>query len=178
VTAAASVTQHAGHLGTLVGPGLLLAFWAGWSDLRAWLRRGGRESLPTAVLVAAALSLAAAAVHAIVMPPHLHEDVLYGGFFAALALGQLAWAIAVVLRPQTRLLAVGAAANLAVVGLWLLTRTAGIPFGVAAGRREPVGVLDVSCALLELGVVACCALLLVTTAQARQSSSGYAGATA
>jgi hypothetical protein len=40
-----------------------------------------------------------------------------------------------------------------------MTRTAGMPLGVAAGRREPVGVLDAGCGLLELGVVACCAWL-------------------
>jgi hypothetical protein len=56
-------------------------------------------------------------------------------------------------------LTAGAAANGAVVALWAVTRTAGIPLGVAAGQREGIGVLDTSCSLLELGVVACCAWL-------------------
>lgn len=30
--------------------------------------------------------------------------------------------------------------------------------GVAAGRTEPFGLLDGSCTLLELGIVACCAI--------------------
>ncbi|MDT7571630.1 MAG: hypothetical protein QOE05_1804 [Actinomycetota bacterium] len=157
--AAASVSDHAFHLGTLVGPVLLLAFWATWSELRAWLRRNDTVQLPTAVLVASALSVGAAAIHAIVIPPHLTEALLYGVFFAALAVVQLGWAVLVVVQPKSWVLTAGAAANGAVVALWAVTRTAGIPLGVAAGQREGIGVLDTSCSLLELGVVACCAWL-------------------
>ncbi|MCU1591060.1 MAG: hypothetical protein JWP11_2316 [Frankiales bacterium] len=160
-SAAGAVTQHAAHFGTLVGPVLLIAFWASWSELRAWMRRQD-VLVPTAVLVAAALSLGAAVIHGIVVPPHLQEDPLYGGFFVALTAAQLAWAVAVVVRPQRTLLVAGALGNLGVVLLWGVTRTAGIPLGVAAGQREGVGVLDLSCSVLELGVVACCALLLVS----------------
>src|SRR4051794_11734525 len=172
MTAAGPAGQHAAHLGSLIGPMLLLAFWATWSDVRAWLRR--REPIASTVLVGAALSVGAAAIHAIVTPSHVSEDLLYGGFFAALTVAQLGWAIAVVVRPRPLLLALGAAGNLAVVMLWGVTRTAGIPLGVAAGRREAIGVLDVSCGLLELGVVACCVALLL---QHKQNSSGYSSVT-
>jgi hypothetical protein len=158
-TAAGSVSNHAVHLGTLAGPVLLITFWATWSEVRAWLRRQDELQVPTAALVAAALSVGAAVIHALVIPPHLSEAVLYGVFFAALALGQVGWAVLVVVRPRTWVLATGAAANLAVLSLWAVTRTAGIPFGVAAGQREAVGVLDTTCGLLELGAVACCAWL-------------------
>lgn len=158
-TAAGPVSQHAAHIGTLVGPVLLLTFWAGWSELRAWMRRQGDVVVPTAALVAAALSIGAAAIHGIVIPAHLAEDLLYGAFFAALCVAQLAWAVAVVARPQPWLLAAGALGNLAVVALWGVTRAVGIPFGIAAGQREAIGVIDASCSLLELGVVACCAWL-------------------
>jgi hypothetical protein len=158
VTAAGALPQHALHLGTLLGPVLLLAFWAGWSDLRAWLRR--HDDLPTALIVAAALSIGAAAIHGLVTAPHVAQDPLYGAFFATCTLAQLAWAVLAVSRPTRLLLTVGSVGNAAVVALWAVTRTAGIPLGVAAGTREAVGTLDVACGLLELGIVACCAALL------------------
>ena len=159
MTAAGTVSAHAVHLGTLAGPVMLLTFWASWSELRAWLRRHDDVQLPTAALVGAALSLGAAVIHAIVIPPHLTEAVLYGTFFAALAVGQLAWAVLVVVRPKGWVLLAGAGGNAAVVALWAVTRTVGIPLGVAAGQREGVGALDATCGLLELGVVACCCWL-------------------
>ena len=158
-SAAGAASQHAAHLGTLVGPMLLLAFWATWSDLRAWLRRPEAVAVPTAVLVAAALSVGAAVIHALVIPSHLSQSPLYGGFFALLAVGQLGWAVLAVVRPTAVVLATGTVANLAVLALWVVTRTVGIPLGVAAGQREAIGVLDSTCGLLELGVVACCAWL-------------------
>ena len=45
----------------------------------------------------------------------------------------------------------------ALVGLWLWTRTIGVPVGAAAGQREPVGVLDATSVVFELVIVACCA---------------------
>jgi hypothetical protein len=159
MSAAGPVTNHAAHLGTLVGPILLFAFWATWSELRAWLRREETVQLPTAVLVGAALSVGAAAIHAIVIPPHLSESLLYGVFFAAMAVGQLGWAVLAVVRPRTWVITAGALGNLAIVALWAMTRTVGIPLGVAAGRREAIGVMDTTCCLLELGIVACCAWL-------------------
>jgi hypothetical protein len=156
MSASGPVSQHAAHLGTLAGPVLLLTFWATWSELRAWMRRKGDALVPTAVLLAAALSVGAAAIHAMVTPSHLQEDLLYGGFFAALTVAQLGWAGLVVLRPQPWVLAAGAIGNIGVVALWGITRTVGIPLGIAAGQREAVGILDVSCGLLELGIAACC----------------------
>ncbi len=159
MTASGPVTQHAAHFGTLVGPVLLLAFWASWSELRAWLRRQDDVHLPTAALVAAALSVGASVIHAIVIPSHYSESVLYGAFFATAAVAQLGWAVLVVVRPRRGVLLAGVAGNFGIVVLWAVTRTAGIPLGVAAGQREAVGALDSACGLLELGVVACCAWL-------------------
>jgi hypothetical protein len=159
MTAAGPVSNHAVHLGTLAGPILLVTFWATWSELRAWLARHDDVHLPTAALVAAALSVGAAVIHALVIAPHFTESVLYGAFFAFLAVAQLGWAVLVVVRPRSWVLTAGAVANLAVVALWAVTRTAGVPLGVAAGQREAIGVLDTTCGVLELGVAACCAWL-------------------
>lgn len=154
------MTGHAGHIGSLLGPALLMVLLAGWSDLRAWARRRGDELAPTAALVAAVLSVGAAAIHAVVVPAHLSEDLLYGVFFAVVAGAQGSWAVVTVLQPHPRVLLAGLVGNLAVVSLWLVTRTAGIPVGAGARRTEPLGLLDTSCGALELGVVVCCALVL------------------
>jgi hypothetical protein len=164
------VNGHWLHVGTLLGPALLIAFWAAWSDLRAWMHRQGDQLAPTAALVAAVLCSGAALIHGIVMPSHLAEDVAYGGVFAVLATAQLAWAAALLVRPSASVLWAGAVGNLTVVALWALTRTAGIPLGAAAGRREAVGALDVVCGLLELGVAACCITLLRTRRPVAQAA--------
>ena len=39
--------------------------------------------------------------------------------------------------------------------LWLVTRTAGVPFlGPHAGEVEEIGILDLACTLAEIGIVA------------------------
>jgi hypothetical protein len=153
--ASGAVAGHARHVGTLMGPMLLLAFWAAWSDLRAWMHRQGDQLASTSVLVAAATSIGAGAIHALVTPAHVTEDPLYGAFFAAAAAAQVAWGVQVVRRPTRRALVGGAAGNAFLMVLWAQTRLIAIPVGAAAGRRERVGVLDVTCVLLEAVVLAC-----------------------
>ena len=108
--------------------------------------------------VVALLSLGAAAVHAFVIEAHLAEYWLFGVFFAVLALLQAAWAVAVLLRPTRRLLVLGAVGNAVVVGVWLVSRTAGLPVGPEAGSPEAVGFVDTAAtvfeALLVVGVLA------------------------
>jgi hypothetical protein len=102
----------------------------------------------------AALSASAGVVHLSVAGEHLREDVHFGGFFIALAVFQLAWAALVVTRPDRRVYRIGAAVNGAVILVWLLSRTAGIPFGPHAGVPEAVGMADLVSTGLELGVIA------------------------
>jgi hypothetical protein len=111
---------------------------------------GGRD----VTLVTAAAAVAAGLVHLVVLPVHLRESLLYGAFFAATAAAQIGWAALVLVRPSRRLLTVGAAANAAVVLLWLLTRTVGIPLGPSAGEVESVSGLDLLATAAELAVVA------------------------
>src|SRR5688500_7955006 len=97
-------SEHGMHLGTLVGPVVLIAFWAGWADLRAWLHRRG-DTLVPAALLAGLLSVGAAVAHLLVSPAHALEDPLYGAFFIAAAAAQLAWGIAILRRARPGLLA-------------------------------------------------------------------------
>ena len=119
------------------------------------IAHGGREarSLVGRAEVAAALSLAAAGMHLWVLEPHLQEWWAYGAFFLAAALGQAAFAVLILRGTPPWLLLSGIAGNLAIVGMYVLSRTNGTPLGPHAGRAEPAGLLDVACTVAELGVI-------------------------
>ena len=101
--------------------------------------------------------LAAAGVHAAMIAPHLRERLLLGAFFLGCALAQLAWTARALRRPAPSWLAVGAAGNLAVVALWAVTRTAGLPLGLVPSP-EAVGGWDVACVAFELVAAGACAV--------------------
>ena len=104
---------------------------------------------------AAALSLLAAAIHLWVAPEHFEEWWGYGAFFVVLAVAQGLYALGLLRWPTRSILLLGAAGNLAVAILWLVTRTTGVPLlGPHAGEVEGVGVLDLACTLGEVGIVA------------------------
>ena len=116
--------------------------------------RHASGSVVAALRAAAALSLLAAAIHLWVVPEHLEEWWGYGAFFAACALAQGLYALGLLRRPSRPFLLLGVAGNLAVVILWLVTRTTGIPLlGPHAGEIEGVGVLDLACTLAEVCIV-------------------------
>jgi hypothetical protein len=109
--------------------------------------------------VAVVSSAAAAGVHAAVAPDHFREAFVFGVFFTVTALLQLIWAGAVAVHVSRPLLVVGVVGNLAVVALWVVTRTVGLPFGLLPDP-EAVGPWDVACAAWELAVVVASTTLL------------------
>jgi hypothetical protein len=119
----------------------------------SWSRPAARSN--AVLYAAAALSLLAALIHLRVMPEHFEEWWGYGTFFLVCAVAQGLYA-PILLRWSGRpILLLGAAGNLAVVILWLVTRTTGIPlFGPHAGDVEEIGALDLTCTLAEVGIVA------------------------
>ena len=111
---------------------------------------------------AAALSLAAALTHLWVTPEHFKEWWGYGVFFLVSALAQLLYVPLLLRRPSRTVLLLGVGGNFAIVVLYLLTRTAGIPlFGPEAGEVEGVGLIDVCATTSELGIVAALGALLL-----------------
>lgn len=102
---------------------------------------------------------AAAGIHAAVAPPHLSEDPLFGVFFLLVAGAQLTWVAQLASRTTPRLLQVGVALNVALILLWLVTRTLGLPFGLLP-EAHPVGGWDVACVLWQFATIACCVRLL------------------
>ncbi|MXG89738.1 hypothetical protein [Nocardioides flavescens] len=114
-----------------------------------------RVLLPLAVVASAA----AAGVHAAAGPAHFREATVFGLFFTAGALAQLAWAGGLALRPTPPLLVAGAVGNLAVVALWATTRTMGLPWGLLP-QPEAIGPWDLASVAWELLVVGCCVAAL------------------
>ncbi len=111
-------------------------------------------------------SLAAASVHYVVMPHHFEEGTIYGCFFAVAATLQVVFGLLTLARPSRPLIAAGLVGNVAVIILWLITRTVGIPLGPAAGSTEAVGGLDVLATMFEIIIVLGSVSLLSRSARA------------
>ncbi|GIH68797.1 hypothetical protein [Sphaerimonospora thailandensis] len=111
-------------------------------------------SAPTPAL--AALSAGAAAIHFGVMPGHFSASLAHGVFFAFVGWAQLAWAAAALTGRGAgqNVLLTGAFFNLAVLVIWLVGTTAGLPFGPGAWTPQPAQAPDLLCATLELMLIA------------------------
>jgi hypothetical protein len=111
-------------------------------------------------LLMASLAWVAAIIHGAASAQHVAEWPLAAAFFGALAVGQFGLGAWLWARADTAALIAGAAASAAVVALWAVTRTAGLPFGPEAGHPESAGVLDVVASADELLLAACAAALM------------------
>src|SRR3954468_19730584 len=114
--------------------------------------RGAAPRL-AAPAVAAVLSLLAAWVHFAYAASHLRQWWAYGAFFIAAGVGQALFAPLVLRRPGPLVAAVGIAGNLAIVGMYVLTRTAGAPLGPHAPAPEPAGAIALAPTAVELALV-------------------------
>lgn len=113
------------------------------------------ERTRNGVGTAACLALAAAAgLHLAVLPEHTREGLLLGMFFLVTAVLQFVAAAVVVNGVSRRAGWVIVAGNLLVLGIWIVSRTAGIPIGPDAGRPEPVAWLDSLSGIVELVAIA------------------------
>lgn len=126
--------------------------------------------------LAGSLSVTAGLFHVMVMPEHFQEWWGYGLFFFVCAIAQTIYGVALLTRAwginatgvfayvsenSTRAFYLaGIAGNLALVILYGITRTTGIPLGPNAGEIEPFSSISVVSKVLELALVACLMLLL------------------
>jgi len=109
----------------------------------------------------AALSLCAAVIHAAFTPTHFSETWIYGAFFIAMAWYQLALAILLLARPKRWVYLLGLL-NIVIIGMWVMSRTVGTPFGPTPWTKEAVGFPDVLASVLEGVIVLGCLVLLVS----------------
>ena len=117
------------------------------------------ERAPRLPVVAAAGSLAAAAIHAWVVRSHAAHWWGYAAFFVVLAVLQAGYAPLVLRRPTRRVAMAGLGANLSILALYLWSRLVGVPVGPHAGSPEAVGIADLAAAGAEIIVVVSLALI-------------------
>jgi hypothetical protein len=127
---------------------------------------GARDlSLPGGVAVirwwAGFASLGAGLIHLAVVSEHVAEWWLHAVFFIVLGVVQIAWAVQAMERDRLPVPQLFATLNVAVIGLWLVTRTTGLPVGPEPWQAEAVGTADLVCTGLEAVVV----VLLILTAR-------------
>jgi hypothetical protein len=99
-------------------------------------------------------------------------------FFVVVAVAQLAWGAAALVRAPRWWLALGAAGNLVVVATWVVSRTAGLPVGKYAGITLPVGFPDALAAALEVVIVVGAVALMARGQGPARSAARSPGVTA
>jgi hypothetical protein len=118
---------------------------------RKGLRDEGRTPSPSdhVRLVLATLLAGAGIIHLAVVGGHFAEYWVFGTFFLLVTLLQVVQAVLVMSRPSHRLFTNIWVTNLAVIGLWIVSRTSGVPIGPEPWMREMVGYTDAICAGFE-----------------------------
>jgi hypothetical protein len=142
---------------------------------------GSRRPQPTSIgtvlrWVVAAMMLGSSAIHFAMMGEHAGVSWTHGLFFATVGWLQLAIAATIVFRPTRPVLVVGIAVNVAILTVWVLTRTVGIAIG-GDGTPEAWGKVDGLCAVFE-GIAILASVGLLSRSFARRPLSagvGFAG---
>lgn len=126
---------------------------------------------------AAALAALAAVIHFGAGPQHLAEWWAYGLFFFVAAVAQAAYALLLWTQGiegwggwsavRGRMYAAGIVGNLAIIALWVVSRTVGVPVGPEAFEPEGIGPLDAASKVVEVALVA---LLVRLWLQARAAA--------
>ena len=107
----------------------------------------------------AALLMGAAGIHFAMMGEHAGVSWTHGVFFGVAAWLQITLAVAVIRRPSRVVIGAVVMVNIALLDVWVLTRTVGIAIG-GDGTPEAWGTIDGVCAALEgLAILASIGLL-------------------
>jgi hypothetical protein len=112
------------------------------------------------VYLTAALSAGAGYVHLAYAESHFDAWWAYGAFFVAAGNLQLIYAALLVWRPRAWLPLAGIAGNLAIVVVYVLSRTNGIPIGPHARVVEDAGAVDWATTAAQVAVIAALTAML------------------
>ncbi len=137
---------------------------------------GRRSPRPTSVgtvlrWVVAALMLGSGAIHFAMMGEHAGVSWTHGLFFATAGWLQLGLAAMIGFRPTKPVITLGVVLNVALLTVWVLTRTVGIAIG-GDGTPEAWGNVDGLCAAFEGLAIVASAGLLSTNISRRPLSAG------
>ena len=109
---------------------------------------------------AAALALSSAVAHLGVMGAHFREWWAYGAFFLGCGIAQALFAALILWRPRDWLALSGIAGTLAVIAMYVYSRTNGPPLGPHEGMPEAPGVYDLTTTAGEFALVVVLLLML------------------
>lgn len=129
-------------------------------------------------LVMAACVAAAGVIHLAMAPTHLAESGSDGVSFFAAGWVQIALAVLLVARPRRWVLAATMTASAVFIGAWIVSRTAGLPYGAHSGHAADAGFVDgVAVALEAVALAGAAGLLLrgVSLGGARPRVSALTG---
>jgi hypothetical protein len=115
---------------------------------------------------AAVLSVAVGYVHLAYTESHWEDWWAYGLFFLATGVGQLLFAPLLLKWPKPWLIWLGITGNLAIVGMYVYSRTEGIPLGPHERVVEKAGGIDVATTMAEIAIAVL--LLLMVGGRARR----------
>jgi hypothetical protein len=109
---------------------------------------------------AALLSVGAGYVHLAYVDSHWRDWWAYGAFFLATGVFQVLYGLLVLRRPRPLIALAGIAANLGIVGMYVYSRTVGVPMGPHQDVKETAGAIDASTTAAEIVLVALLLLLV------------------
>jgi hypothetical protein len=109
---------------------------------------------------AALLSVGAGYVHLAYVGSHWRDWWAYGVFFLATGIFQVLYGVLVLRRPRALVALLGVAANLGIVGMYVISRTEGVPLGPHEGVKEQAGAIDIATTASEIVLVAVLLLLV------------------
>jgi len=113
-----------------------------------------RIATPATVLVTmATLSAAAGVVHLVMVPSHMEEFAAEGIAFAVAGWLQLLVAFYLWTQPSRALLGFTALLNVAFIGAWAVSRTAGLPVGPRSGIAEDASLVDLTVVGLQAALI-------------------------
>ena len=112
-----------------------------------------RARRTAAPLVAALLSLGAAWVHLAYTASHLRQWWAYGAFFLATGVLQATLGVLLLWRPRAWMALIAIPGNLAIVAMYVVSRTSGPPLGPHAHVPEAAGAVDLATTGAEIALV-------------------------
>jgi hypothetical protein len=113
----------------------------------------GGTPVASVIVLIAGVSFVAGVIHVGASISHAREFPLYTPVFALFAASQMIWAVGVTRRCSRRVLILGGALNLAIAGLWVASRTVGVPIASHPWAPESVGAADLVATVAETMIV-------------------------
>jgi hypothetical protein len=127
-------------------------------------------------MLLASLALAAGAIHLAMAPIHAPESTTEALLFAGAGWAQILLGIALFVRPSREVLSIAIVVNVAAIVAYVISRTAGLPFGANPGEAESVDAIDLTTVIFEVSFVVAAIVLFIQPSFA--DGNGRAGATA